>query len=131
MVPNDRDYVAQRLREAFATRGAAQLEALLSDAGVPAAKVRKLEEFLQEVDETGCVNLPDHRFRQDGREVRTRGFGFACAQEGGPTAAGAPAVGEGGRAVLAGAGLDDEAIAELERAGIIRTQAKATAPAAY
>ncbi|WP_137917643.1 CoA transferase [Hydrogenophaga sp. 2FB] len=121
VVPNDRDYVAAQLQAAFALRSAAPLEDALASAGVPAGRVRKLEEFLQEVDDTGCVNLPDYRFRQDGREVRTRGIGFAAEQDGGASEAGAPALGEGSHAVLSRAGLSDEEIAELERAGIIKT----------
>lgn len=121
VVPNDRDYVAAQLQAAFATRGAAQLEETLAGAGVPAGRVRKLEEFLQEVDDTGCVNLPDYRFQQDGREVRTRGIGFAVEQDGGATLTGAPALGEGSRAVLMRAGLGGEEIAELERAGVVKT----------
>jgi crotonobetainyl-CoA:carnitine CoA-transferase CaiB-like acyl-CoA transferase len=117
VVPNDREYVVQRLRAAFSTRSAAQIEDLLSQAGVPAAKVRKLEEFLDEADATGCVSLPDHRFHQGGRELRTHGLGFAFEQDGGPTQAGAPAL-----------GLDDAAIAELERAGVLRTQADTALP---
>ncbi|GAA4335423.1 CaiB/BaiF CoA-transferase family protein [Pigmentiphaga soli] len=130
VVPNDRGYVVERLRLAFAAGSAARLEARLSQAGVPAARVRKLEEFLQEVDATGCVNLPDYRFRQGGSEVRTRGIGFHFDQDGGPTPAGAPAVGQGTYAILARAGLDDRAIAELERAGVIRTHTEAAAPLA-
>ena len=130
VVPSDREYVAQRLRQAFAARSAARLEALLGQAGVPAARVRKLEEFLDEADATGCVNLPDYRFRQGGSEVRTRGIGFNFDQDGGPTPAGAPSLGQDTHAVLAGAGLDDAAIAGLERAGIIRTRAETAAPLA-
>ncbi len=66
------------------------------------------------------VNLPDFRFRQDGREVRTRGIGFAAEQDGGATVAGAPALGEGSRSVLSRAGLGEDDIAELERVGIVR-----------
>ncbi|MBC9908483.1 CaiB/BaiF CoA transferase family protein [Achromobacter xylosoxidans] len=128
VVPNDREYVVQQLRAAFSTRSAAQLEDLLSQAGVPAAKVRKLEEFLDEADVTGCVSLPDHRFHQGGRELRTHGLGFAFEQDGGPTKAGAPALGEGTREVLRRVGLDDAAIAELERAGVLRTQADTALP---
>jgi crotonobetainyl-CoA:carnitine CoA-transferase CaiB-like acyl-CoA transferase len=128
VVPNDREYVVQRLRAAFSTRSAAQIEDLLSQAGVPAAKVRKLEEFLDEADATGCVSLPDHRFHQGGRELRTHGLGFAFEQDGGPTQAGAPALGEGTREVLRRVGLDDAAIAELERAGVLRTQADTALP---
>ncbi|MGN6580536.1 MAG: CaiB/BaiF CoA transferase family protein [Bordetella sp.] len=126
VVPNDREYVTQRLRAAFATRSAAQLEGILSQAGVPAARVRKLEEFLHEADTTGCVKLPDHFFHQGGRELRTHGIGFAFEQDGDPTPAGAPALGQDSRAILAQAGLDADTIAELERAGIVRVKAEAS-----
>lgn len=128
VVANDRRYVVERLRGAFATHSATRLEELLSHAGVPAAKVRKLEEFLDEVDATGCVKLPDYHFHQNERAIRTRGIGFTFEQDGEPTSAGAPSLGQGTHAVLAKAGVDEEAIAELERAGIIRTQAETTAP---
>ncbi|NYT38608.1 CoA transferase [Allopusillimonas soli] len=128
VVPNDQDYVVGCLRKAFATRSAAELEALLGHVGVPAARVRKLEEFLDEVDATACVNLPDYRFQQAGREVRSRGIGFALEQDGEPTQAGAPSLGQHSRAALADAGLDDDTITELERVGIIRTQVEAATP---
>lgn len=127
VVPNDREYVSARLRAAFAARCAAPLEEALAAAGVPAGRVRKLEEFLKEVDDTGCVNLPDYRFRQDGREVRTRGIGFAAKHDGGATDAGAPALGENSRAVLARAGVGDDEIAALERAGIAKSAATSSA----
>ncbi|QHE86924.1 CaiB/BaiF CoA transferase family protein [Hydrogenophaga sp. BPS33] len=123
VVPNDREYVSARLRAAFAQRHAAPLEEALAAAGVPAGRVRKLEEFLKEVDDTGCVNLPDYRFRQGTREVRTRGIGFSAKHDGGATDAGAPALGENSRAVLARAGLGEDAIAALERAGIAKSAA--------
>lgn len=130
VVPNDRGYVADRLRQAFSTHSATRLEAQLGRVGVPAAKVRKLEEFLQEAEATNCVSLPDHRFRQGGRETRTHGIGFRFAEDGGPTPAGAPALGQGGKAVLMRAGLDERRIAELERAGVLRTGAEAPEPLA-
>ncbi|HLU01513.1 MAG TPA: CoA transferase [Advenella sp.] len=123
VVPNDSHYVTTQLQAAFATRSAVQLEALLSDAGVPAARVRKLEEFLHEVDTTDCVGLPEYRFQQGNAQVRTRGIGFAFDQDGAPTVDGAPALGQNTRSILARAGLSDEAIAQLERAGVIRTDA--------
>lgn len=122
VVPNDREYVAMRLRRAFALHSAANLEAQLTQAGVPAARVRKLEEFLQEVDETHCVSLPDYRFHQGERQVRTRGIGFAVEQDGGPSTAGAPSLGQDTRELLIDAGLDPAHIDEMERAGIVRTQ---------
>lgn len=128
VVPNDREYVARRLCEAFASCSAARLEERLGQAGVPAAKVRRLEEFLHEVQTTGCVSLPDYRFPQGENELRTLGLGFACQQDGGPTPAGAPALGQDTRALLARAGLAAETIAQLERTGVIRTHTTAAAP---
>ncbi|ETF02059.1 formyl-CoA transferase [Advenella kashmirensis W13003] len=124
VVPNDRDYVVSRLQRAFAEHNATHLEEKLTRAGVPAARVRKLEEFLQEVDETDCVRLPDYRFCQGEREVRTRGIGFSVDQDGGPTDAGAPSLGQDTRTLLMNAGLDETRIAELERAGVVRTQTR-------
>lgn len=127
VVPNDRDYVVSRLQRAFAEHNATHLEVKLTQAGVPAARVRKLEEFLQEVDETDCVRLPDYRFSQGERDVRTRGIGFAVDLDGGPTKAGAPSLGQDTRQWLISAGLDEARIAELESAGVVRTRACLTA----
>ncbi|HBP28994.1 MAG TPA: CoA transferase [Advenella kashmirensis] len=127
VVPNDTHYVTTRLRAAFATRSAIQLEVLLSDAGVPAAKVRKLEEFLHEADTTDCVDLPDHRFHQGNTHVRTRGIGFVFDQDGQPTVDGAPGLGQNTHSILARAGLSEDTIAQLERAGVIRTDAEMAA----
>ncbi|NYT57398.1 CoA transferase [Alcaligenaceae bacterium] len=128
VVPNDREYVADRLRQAFGACSAPRLEDLLSQAGVPAARVRRLEEFLDEAQNTACVNLPDYRFPQGEGELRTRGLGFTCEQDGGPTPAGAPGVGQHTRAILTRAGVDAETIAQLERSGVIRTPTLAAAP---
>ncbi|MCC2595265.1 CoA transferase [Pusillimonas sp. MFBS29] len=128
VVPNDREYVAHRLRQAFASCSATQLEEHLGQAGVPAAKVRKLEEFLHEVQATACVSLPDFRYPQGDGELRTRGLGFTCEQDGGPTPAGAPGVGQHTRPILERAGIDAETLAQLERSGIIRTHTAAVTP---
>lgn len=129
VVPNDRDYVANRLQQALSTRSAGQLEDILSAAGVPAAKVRKLEEFLDEIDEGNRLNLPDYRFGQGDGEVgvRTRGIGFAFDAEEKSVRAGAPSLGRDTYAVLTQAGINEDAIAELERAGIIKMQTNTAA----
>nr|WP_238534268.1 CoA transferase [Advenella kashmirensis] len=127
VVPNDNEYVVTRLKTAFSTRSAVQLEAMLSDAGVPAAKVRKLEEFLHEADTTDCVDLPDHWFHQGNSQVRTRGIGFVFEQDGQPTVDGAPGLGQNTHSILARAGLSEDTIAQLERAGVIRTDAEMAA----
>jgi crotonobetainyl-CoA:carnitine CoA-transferase CaiB-like acyl-CoA transferase len=120
VVPRDTAYVLGRLRAAFEGRSAAELETRLNNAGVPAARVRKLGEFLREVDDTGSVKLPDFRFSQGTQEVRTRGLGFSFAQDGGPSARGAETLGRSTQALLTEMGLEADAVAALGRAGVVR-----------
>lgn len=120
VVPRDTDYVLGRLRAAFEGRSAAELETRLNGAGVPAARVRKLGEFLREVDSTGCVTLPDFRFSQGTQEVRTRGLGFSFEQEGESSARGAESLGHSTHALLTEMGLEPDTVAALGRAGVVR-----------
>ncbi len=119
VVPHDADYVVGKLRAAFASRSAVELEALLNAAGVPSARVRKIGEFLREVDGTDCVKLPDFSFGQATQTVRTKGLGFSFADDGGPSTQGAETLGQSTHAVLAGLGLDDSAIAALDESGVV------------
>ncbi|AYQ28016.1 MULTISPECIES: hypothetical protein [unclassified Polaromonas] len=120
VVPRDTAYVLGRPRAAFEGRSAAELETRLNNAGVPAARVRKLGEFLREVDDTGSVKLPDFRFSQGMQEVRTRGLGFSFAQDGEPSARGAETLGHSTQALLTEMGLEADAVAALGLAGVVR-----------
>ena len=110
VIAKDLEYLRERFRSAFASRNAAEMETRLNAVGVPAARVRKLGEFLREIDGGGHLTLPDFRFPQTGRQVRTPGLGFLYAQEGGPSAAGAETLGQSTQALLA----------ELGRAGAVK-----------
>jgi crotonobetainyl-CoA:carnitine CoA-transferase CaiB-like acyl-CoA transferase len=94
VVARDMDYLRSRFNIAFASQSAFDMETRLNAAGVPAARVRKLGEFLRETDGTGKVTLPDFRFDQDGREVRTAGVGFAYQVDGEPSEFAAPTLGQ-------------------------------------
>jgi hypothetical protein len=67
--------------------------------------VRKLGEFLREVDRGGHVTLPDVRFDQNGQQVRTPGLGFLYAQDVEPSV-GAERLGQSNQQLLAELGLD-------------------------
>ena len=101
VIAKDLEYLRERFRSAFASRNAAEMETRLNAVGVPAARVRKLGEFLREIDGGGHLTLPDFRFPQTGRQVRTPGLGFLYAQEGGPSAAGTETLGQSTQALLA------------------------------
>ena len=79
VVARDFEYLAQKLHAAFASRSAVAMEQALNAAGIPAARVRSLAEFLGEAP--GRATLPVFEF--DGG-VKTPGLGFAYAQDGGP-----------------------------------------------
>ena len=101
VVARDLDYLRTCFREAFATRSAAAMETQLNAVGVPAARVRRLGEFLRETDSADCTTLQDFRFTQNGHTVRTPGLGFACAHDGGASAEGAESLGHSNAALLA------------------------------
>ena len=79
VVARDFEYLAQKLHAAFASRSAVAMDQALNAAGIPAARVRSLAEFLGEAP--GRATLPVFEF--DGG-VKTPGLGFAYAQDGGP-----------------------------------------------
>jgi crotonobetainyl-CoA:carnitine CoA-transferase CaiB-like acyl-CoA transferase len=91
VVAKDFDYLRGKLHAAFALRSARAMENELNAAGVPAARVRSLGEFLGEAP--GRVTLPLFEFAQAGAAVKTPGLGFEFAQEGGPEPRGAPELG--------------------------------------
>jgi crotonobetainyl-CoA:carnitine CoA-transferase CaiB-like acyl-CoA transferase len=105
VIAKDMEYLRERFRNAFATRNAAEMETQLNALGVPAARVRKLGEFLREVDQGGHVTLPDVRFDQNGQQVRTPGLGFVYSQDGEPTA-GAERLGQSNHQLLTELGLE-------------------------
>jgi len=76
VVARDVPYLRAQFAQAFAQRSAAEMEERLNAVGVPAARVRKLGEFLREVQDGDKLPLPGLQFEQDGRTVRTSGLGF-------------------------------------------------------
>jgi crotonobetainyl-CoA:carnitine CoA-transferase CaiB-like acyl-CoA transferase len=106
-------YLQQRFRDAFAQHSAADMEVRLNAVGVPAARVRKLGEFLDEVEAGNSVKLPPYSHAQGTRQVRTPGLGFRYHEEGEVRPAGAPSLGQDTRALLTEMGLGTEAIEAL------------------
>lgn len=100
VVARDLDYLRERFTRAFATRSASEMEERLNAVGVPAARVRKLGEFLREVDDGSKVALPGLRFAQGERVVRTAGLGFRAAGDTAGLRRGAESLGDSTQQVL-------------------------------
>lgn len=118
VVARDLDYVRQCFREAFSRRSADDMERQLNAAGIPAARVRRLGEFLDQA-EAGATDHGFVRFRQGDTAVTTPGLGFRhrdCHQ---PVGEGAPSLGRHSQALLAELGWPEDRIRALAEAGII------------
>lgn len=116
VIARDMPYLREQFRQAFVGRGAADMEARLNAAGVPAARVRKLGEFLREIDGGDQVHLPGLAFEQNGRHVRTAGLGFRYLGDTAAPRPGAESLGQSNAALAA----------EARRAGLDATAGKET-----
>ena len=76
VVAKNLDYLRQLFNEAFGRRSAREMEEQLNARGVPAARVRRLGEFLDEVESGSLLPLPTRTYRQGDMQVRTPGIGF-------------------------------------------------------
>ena len=116
-------YLQQRFRDAFAPRSAADMESRLNAVGVPAARVRKLGEFLDEAQGSAGIGLVPTVYTQGSSQVRTPGLGFRNRFDGAQGGAGAPSLGQDTHALLAELGLGDDAIGALCDAGAVKQTA--------
>jgi len=94
VVARDMAYLRGQFNTAFAQRSARDMEQQLNAAGVPAARVRKLGEFLDEVQDGSKLPLPIRHYAQGERTVRTPGIGFKYLGEDSPRREGAPSLGQ-------------------------------------
>ena len=110
VVARNLPYVQQRFRDAFAQQSADEMETKLNAAGIPAARVRRLGEFL---------NFQAQVFAQGEASVRTPGLGFRYQTQAEPALQSAPGHGQDNTALLSELGLEASHIASLRDQGII------------
>ena len=115
VVPVDAAELGRRLDAAFARHKAAILEGELNAVGVPAARVRRMGEFLSEARAGKHVDLGIERLDDTFLQL---GKGFAGLES--VPVSPAPKLGEGTREILRGAGLSDDEIEALARDGAVR-----------
>lgn len=118
MVPLDLPLLESRLRAAMGVRSAADLERRLNEAGVPAAKVRRLGEFLSEWQSVGMAQ-GFKCYTQGERQVRTPGPGFHFFDEASWPAQRGPELGGESEEILSGLGVPEAAIRQLVNSGVV------------
>ena len=119
VVARDLPFVQQCFHDAFAERSAAEMELQLNAVGVPAARVRRLGEFLSEAASPQALGLPVNEFRQGQQSVRTAGLGFRYRQTPAVSAAGAPVHGADTQTLLAELGYSAAQVAALRASATI------------
>src|SRR5690606_21980022 len=77
VVARDLPALQARFRQAFASHSAADMETRLNAVGVPAARVRRLGEFMGEAQAAGALSPVS--YQQAGTGVHTPGLGFRFA----------------------------------------------------
>lgn len=113
------DALRAELCAAFAARDADTWERLLNDAGVPAARVRRLDEYLDGAyRQTGGITRPVQR-PPGARAAQVLNAGFRRNGEAAPAPLAAATLGADTDAVLAELGYGTEAIAALRVAGAV------------
>lgn len=114
------DLVKTRIESALRSKSAIELEDQLNAIGVPAAKVRTLSEFLEELSEGNNVNIPFARYEQDDKVIKTSGLGFSLDKSSQSTKERSPKLGEHTYEILKGIGIDDSQIAKIIEANILK-----------
>ncbi len=119
MTADNEALLRQELSATFATRDAETWEQALNQAGVPAAKVRGIDEFLDGVYPklnpalVDLPALPGYPPAPKGLGLPMKGADFV------PNPAPPPALGQDSRAILAGLGLAEAEIEELVAGGVV------------
>lgn len=118
VIPVDLPALSARLCEALAARSAADIETRMNALGVPAARVRRLGEFLHEWQAAGSGES-FKTYKQGDVKVRTPGPGFRFEDESAWPGQHGPSLGQDNWALLTGLGLEEDAIRRMMERGAL------------
>ena len=119
VVARDLEGLRAHFRAAFATRSAAAMEIELNAAGVPAARVRRIGEFLDEAKNGSLLSFPMIETTPAEGSIRTPGIGYDARPDRPGTNTPAPHLGAHTLAVLQWAGLSAGQIEALQLDGVV------------
>lgn len=114
------DLVKEKIEKVLRSRSAIELEDQLNANGVPAAKVRTLMEFLEELSDGKNVTIPFASYEQDDKVIKTTGLGFNLDKASQSTAKRSPKLGEHTYEILKGIGIDENQIKKIIEANILK-----------
>jgi crotonobetainyl-CoA:carnitine CoA-transferase CaiB-like acyl-CoA transferase len=120
VVARQADLVKQKIQNVLKEKSAIELEIQLNEVGVPAAKVRTLAEFLDELSQGLNVTAPFMTFKQSNKTIKTAGLGFALDNGTQLMTDTAPKLGEHTYDLLKSIGINEEQITKMIAANVLR-----------
>jgi crotonobetainyl-CoA:carnitine CoA-transferase CaiB-like acyl-CoA transferase len=120
VIAKQADLVKEIIQKALHQKSAVELENQLNEVGVPAAKVRTLPEFLEELLVDENMKTPFMAFNQANKVIKTAGLGFALNNGDQIKTASAPTLGEHTHELLKSIGINEDQIEKMMAANILR-----------
>ena len=120
VIAKQADLVKEIIQKALHQKSAVELENQLNEVGVPAAKVRTLPEFLEELLVDENMKTPFMAFNQANKVIKTAGLGFALNNGDQIKTASAPTLGEHTHELLKSIGINEDQIGKMMAANILR-----------
>lgn len=120
VVARQPDLVKLKIQNALKEKSAVELEIQLNKLGVPAAKVRTLTEFLDELSQEKNVSAPFMTFKQANKTIKTAGLGFSLDHGVQAISKTTPMLGEHTHELLKSIGINEDQITKLIAANLLR-----------
>jgi crotonobetainyl-CoA:carnitine CoA-transferase CaiB-like acyl-CoA transferase len=120
VIAKQADLVKEIIQKALHQKSAVELENQLNEVGVPAAKVRTLPEFLEELLVDENMKTPFMAFNQANKVIKTAGLGFALNNGDPIKTTSAPTLGEHTHELLKSIGINEDQIGKMMAANILR-----------
>jgi crotonobetainyl-CoA:carnitine CoA-transferase CaiB-like acyl-CoA transferase len=114
------DLVKQIIQNALSEALVAELEIRLNEAGVPAAKVRTLPEFLDELLEGKNVTSSFMTFKQANKVIKTAGLGFTLDEGKQLVTDSTPTLGQHNYELLRSIGVSEDQITKMLAANLLK-----------
>lgn len=114
------DQVKLIIQNALAKESVNELELRLNERGVPAAKVRTLAEFLDELLHSENIKTSFMEFEQSNKTIKTAGLGFTFDQGEQLVKAGSPTLGQHNYELLKSIGIKEDQITKMLAANLLK-----------
>lgn len=114
------DQVKQIIQNALAKESVNELELRLNERGVPAAKVRTLAEFLDELLHSENIKTSFMEFEQSNKTIKTAGLGFTFDQGEQLVKASSPTLGQHNYELLKSIGIKEDQITKMLAANLLK-----------